>query len=569
METNKPRIFISHAWEDKVLARRLEVKLINAGADVWVDHSGIRGGDNLPKRISDALEWCNTLLLIWSDPASKSTWVELEWTNAISLEKAIIPCLLDDTPVPAILTNKAYLNFRNVEQGIIQLLHALNRARQPVTETPTTPVEKVARVLHNQLSGFPFSAKSKPPQAIMQVQWIMPILAGIFLLSLLVILLFLLQGKPTIEKTPHQSDSLQTHFEEHPSKGSDSTKKLVASKSNLKIDTSKKKLNTEGTLTNQATSQQFGSEPSKHSVSDIDTATSLVRPTSNAKRNEDKTENTIPSEPDSIRNIIKSIFDEIQAERYGSMGSFYIRDENSRRVFLRFKQQVYKYSNKEVIDGLLAFFGDKDSITRWKAMRFLTYYKYSDSKQVRKFWNDESEWMERMIVLEALENLPQKEALDLIVDIARSDDNARIRSAAIGQINRYTNDQDRNRLIETFVEALSDDDHSVRLSALKQLRAEKAINEVSHLLPHLLLQKNDEDSYSRSMRFDAAEFFAEQGPIGSIQYIFSAYQKDCINEYALKRCFEDYQRRFGRDNLLREVEKIKDSNLKTKIKELI
>ncbi|MDZ7302682.1 MAG: toll/interleukin-1 receptor domain-containing protein [candidate division KSB1 bacterium] len=64
-KTDTPRIFISHAWEDKPLVRRLEQELKSAGAEVWVDHAGICGGDNLPERISKALNWCNTLLLIY------------------------------------------------------------------------------------------------------------------------------------------------------------------------------------------------------------------------------------------------------------------------------------------------------------------------------------------------------------------------------------------------------------------------------------------------------------------------------------------------------------------------
>ena len=63
-QTNQPKIFISHSWEDKPLVQHLEKELQAAGAEVWVDHEGIRGGDNLPKRISDALEWCTTLLLV-------------------------------------------------------------------------------------------------------------------------------------------------------------------------------------------------------------------------------------------------------------------------------------------------------------------------------------------------------------------------------------------------------------------------------------------------------------------------------------------------------------------------
>ncbi|MCH8874697.1 TIR domain-containing protein [candidate division KSB1 bacterium] len=126
MSPEKTRIFISHAWEDKPLVRRLEKELQAAGVETWVDDSRTRGGDNLPKRISDALEWCNTLLLIWSDAATKSPWVELEWTNAISLRKNIIPCKKDETQLPGILAHKLYIDFHDVKAGIEGLLNAFD-----------------------------------------------------------------------------------------------------------------------------------------------------------------------------------------------------------------------------------------------------------------------------------------------------------------------------------------------------------------------------------------------------------------------------------------------------------
>lgn len=121
----KPRIFISHAWEDKIVVRSVEDKLKSWGIDVWVDHSEIRGGENLPERISNALGWCSTVLLVWSEAASKSHWVKIEWTSAISLKKEIIPCRLDETELPPILTNTSYLNFHDFDKGIAQLPRAL------------------------------------------------------------------------------------------------------------------------------------------------------------------------------------------------------------------------------------------------------------------------------------------------------------------------------------------------------------------------------------------------------------------------------------------------------------
>ena len=129
-QTNKTKIFISHAWEDKHLVKLLEADLKAAGADVWVDHIGIRAGDNLPERISEALEWCDTLLLIWSGAASKSHWVKEEWTVAFSTERRIIPCLLDKTKLPVILSNKAYVDFCDFDKGLIQLQSALKLVPQ-------------------------------------------------------------------------------------------------------------------------------------------------------------------------------------------------------------------------------------------------------------------------------------------------------------------------------------------------------------------------------------------------------------------------------------------------------
>jgi len=155
-----PRIFISHAWEDKALVRQIEKALAEAGAEVWVDHAGIRGGDNLPARISDALDWCNTLLLIWSKAAVGSRWVKLEWTNAIALDKLVIPCPLEKTVLPSILANTAYIDFSNRDRGLRDLRRALQLAQTGGEDLDL----ELAGVIHARLSQTAPSPLSKPPQ---------------------------------------------------------------------------------------------------------------------------------------------------------------------------------------------------------------------------------------------------------------------------------------------------------------------------------------------------------------------------------------------------------------------
>jgi formylglycine-generating enzyme required for sulfatase activity len=156
----KPKIFISHAWKDKQLVRQLETELTTAGIKVWVDHSDVRGGDNLPKRISDALKWCNTLLLVWTIDADKSHWVELEWTNAISLKKEIIPCIRDNTKLPDILANKLYIDFYNIRQGLIQLLKTLGVDKPPQAIRPPKPQKQTAVEMMPPTETAPTKPKS-------------------------------------------------------------------------------------------------------------------------------------------------------------------------------------------------------------------------------------------------------------------------------------------------------------------------------------------------------------------------------------------------------------------------
>jgi len=63
--------------------------------------------------------------MIWSESAKKSKWVELEWTNAVIQNKRIIPCIMDKTPIPVILSNKLFIDFKNYNHGLKALANAI------------------------------------------------------------------------------------------------------------------------------------------------------------------------------------------------------------------------------------------------------------------------------------------------------------------------------------------------------------------------------------------------------------------------------------------------------------
>jgi len=120
-----PKVFISHSWNDNDFARKIAADLKQDGAEIWIDYARLSAGDSLPDRISDALEWCDTLLLLWSESAAKSHWVKLEWQSALDLQKRIIPCIIGSYKRPVILLSYLYLEFDNYDIGYEGLVRAL------------------------------------------------------------------------------------------------------------------------------------------------------------------------------------------------------------------------------------------------------------------------------------------------------------------------------------------------------------------------------------------------------------------------------------------------------------
>ena len=100
--------FLSHNRADKGIARSLGAQLQLAGASVWFDEWELRAGDSIPGKVNEALARVDCVILLWSDSASSSNWVRAELEAGIQrgLDEdslRIIPVMLDDTPVPALL----------------------------------------------------------------------------------------------------------------------------------------------------------------------------------------------------------------------------------------------------------------------------------------------------------------------------------------------------------------------------------------------------------------------------------------------------------------------------------
>jgi hypothetical protein len=105
------RIFISYSRKDTDFARKLAGDLEKAGYDVWWDITDIQGGDTWVNSIPDAIETSQYMLVVLSPDSAASPWVQKEYTQALSLRKAIIPLMLEATRIPFALNTIQAIDF--------------------------------------------------------------------------------------------------------------------------------------------------------------------------------------------------------------------------------------------------------------------------------------------------------------------------------------------------------------------------------------------------------------------------------------------------------------------------
>ncbi len=166
--------FISHSSENSGLAVRIEEFLDKNGLDVWLDHSDLRLGVLLRDELQYEIKKSRVLILLWSAPASTSRWVAAEVMMAFHLDRFIIPCVLDDTPVPEFLRNTVFLDVRpNETDALNRLLKAVQEAPAaanklpPVVRSPSPELGKTIAAVHSgQMKELEFIGKGEFKRAV-------------------------------------------------------------------------------------------------------------------------------------------------------------------------------------------------------------------------------------------------------------------------------------------------------------------------------------------------------------------------------------------------------------------
>jgi hypothetical protein len=119
-------VFVSHCGQDKPLARQVAAGLAAHGIGVWFDEWRIGLGDSIPHRIDEGLASATHFLLIWSQAAANSPWVQDELNaclyQVISMKHTVIVVQLDGTPVPPLIAHRRGIRSDSVSVILEHLL---------------------------------------------------------------------------------------------------------------------------------------------------------------------------------------------------------------------------------------------------------------------------------------------------------------------------------------------------------------------------------------------------------------------------------------------------------------
>jgi WD40 repeat protein len=124
------KVFISHAMEpDGPLAHRLAEGLQKAGFEIWIAPDSIQPSEEWVDAINRGLRESDVLLLLLTSAAVYSTWVNLEMSAAIMLEREgqlrIVPLQVQACEPPALWRAYQAIPFGNYETCLKDLLQVL------------------------------------------------------------------------------------------------------------------------------------------------------------------------------------------------------------------------------------------------------------------------------------------------------------------------------------------------------------------------------------------------------------------------------------------------------------
>ena len=124
-----PIVLIAYSQEDFDVAKRLENAIVDLGIALHPNQTEVHKRDQSGGVVGQAVALSDLLLVLWSGSAEASSMFQLEWTTALALNKPIIVCRVDETPVPVALGSSHSILLHDFNERIAQIRIAPRRLK--------------------------------------------------------------------------------------------------------------------------------------------------------------------------------------------------------------------------------------------------------------------------------------------------------------------------------------------------------------------------------------------------------------------------------------------------------
>ena len=152
--SKKPtKVFLSHASEDKQIARQIAERLIGNGIDTFFDEWEIRPGDSIRQRIDQGLEECTHFVVLATEQSIEKEWVKTEidgvYRKKIEGQCRLIPLRhkLDARRLPPSLGSLHAPSLDNFDADIEALVHTIYDVsnKPPLGAPPSVVMDRSPR----------------------------------------------------------------------------------------------------------------------------------------------------------------------------------------------------------------------------------------------------------------------------------------------------------------------------------------------------------------------------------------------------------------------------------------
>ena len=101
------RVFISHSWKDKPLARRIARRLMHRGVEVWLDEASMQVGDRISDKLAEEIRRSSHFVVLLSAASTTSKWVAQEIEIARAAGGIVIIPLIAEPNLTAVVLDES------------------------------------------------------------------------------------------------------------------------------------------------------------------------------------------------------------------------------------------------------------------------------------------------------------------------------------------------------------------------------------------------------------------------------------------------------------------------------